>query len=136
MSEPVSNAEIEDVLSSVRRLVAENTGAGREKAAQVETSERLVLTPAFRVLERGDATSEDIDETVEETEEISMSDDVPADFSPTPEPDAMSDNAEVNSSVLERKIAELEAAIGDTYEEWEPDGSEEEGAEAEATATE
>lgn len=51
MSDPVSNAEIEDVLSSIRRLVS---SGDREKShVQLESSndvaEKLVLTPALRV---------------------------------------------------------------------------------------
>ncbi|PCJ05260.1 MAG: hypothetical protein COB16_16370 [Rhodobacteraceae bacterium] len=52
MSEPVTHAEIEDVLSSIRRLVSED---GRDSAlagvpAPVRKSPaRLVLTPSFRV---------------------------------------------------------------------------------------
>ena len=49
MSEPVSNAEIEDVLSSIRRLVSENSGAIRRGPEPEETPDKLVLTPAFRV---------------------------------------------------------------------------------------
>ena len=49
MSEPVSNAEIEDVLSSIRRLVSENAGTARRDAAGQDAPEKLVLTPAFRV---------------------------------------------------------------------------------------
>lgn len=59
MSDPVSQAEIEDVLSSIRRLVSED---GR-KAPEVEgkappvrrVDSRLVLTPALRVHEGGEA---------------------------------------------------------------------------------
>lgn len=51
MSDPVSNAEIEDVLSSIRRLVS---SGDREKShahagASNESSDKLVLTPALRV---------------------------------------------------------------------------------------
>jgi len=49
MSEPVSSAEIEDVLSSIRRLVSENSGAIRRGNDPEETPDKLVLTPAFRV---------------------------------------------------------------------------------------
>ena len=55
MSEPMSNHEIEDVLSSIRRLVSEDlrpaprssddAGAGAR-----EVSEKLILTPALRVV--------------------------------------------------------------------------------------
>jgi len=48
MSEPVSNAEIEDVLSSIRRLVSENAGAARRGEPEA-MPDKLVLTPAFRV---------------------------------------------------------------------------------------
>ncbi|WP_420003435.1 hypothetical protein [Arenibacterium sp. LLYu02] len=52
MSEPVTHAEIEDVLSSIRRLVSE-TGRGEgERTAPRPTAQaktRLVLTPALRV---------------------------------------------------------------------------------------
>lgn len=54
MSEPVSNAEIEDVLSSIRRLVSENAGTARRDAAGHDAPEKLVLTPAFRVDEGED----------------------------------------------------------------------------------
>ncbi|MBV1896933.1 MAG: hypothetical protein KUG70_10775, partial [Rhodobacteraceae bacterium] len=51
MSDPVSNIEIEDVLSSIRRLVSEETGAQPrpEPARQPPKENRLVLTPALRV---------------------------------------------------------------------------------------
>lgn len=51
MSDPVSNAEIEDVLSSIRRLVS--SGDREKSPVQLESSgdvvEKLVLTPALRV---------------------------------------------------------------------------------------
>ncbi|NIZ14407.1 hypothetical protein [Phaeobacter sp. HF9A] len=53
MSEPVTHAEIEDVLSSIRRLVSE-TGREAEPLSRVapkpaKAATRLVLTPALRV---------------------------------------------------------------------------------------
>lgn len=53
MSDPVTNAEIEDVLSSIRRLVSEDTRAPApvHSAETVVLSDRLVLTPALRVAE-------------------------------------------------------------------------------------
>lgn len=47
MSDPVSNVEIEDVLSSIRRLVSEDSRA--KPAPRPAPPERLVLTPALRV---------------------------------------------------------------------------------------
>ncbi|MFK7752752.1 MAG: hypothetical protein AB8B51_09390 [Sedimentitalea sp.] len=51
MSDPVTNVEIEDVLSSIRRLVTEETRGGlRKMVPEPEPEpERLVLTPALRV---------------------------------------------------------------------------------------
>lgn len=48
MSDPVTNAEVEDVLSSIRRLVSEDKRPAQ--AAKPQTAnDRLVLTPALRV---------------------------------------------------------------------------------------
>ncbi len=47
MSDPVTNVEIEDVLSSIRRLVSEEERPPR--GAQRSVPERLVLSPALRV---------------------------------------------------------------------------------------
>ncbi len=69
MSEPVSNAEIEDVLSSIRRLVSENAGAGRRGDAGQGAPEKLVLTPAFRI---DDSEAEDASVAVEESEVVSL----------------------------------------------------------------
>ncbi|MCA0961743.1 hypothetical protein [Salipiger bermudensis] len=57
MSDPVTNVEIEDVLSSIRRLVADDA---REKSAPQSGQgklDRLVLTPALRVPEDRTAPS-------------------------------------------------------------------------------
>lgn len=47
MSDPVTNVEIEDVLSSIRRLVSEDTRSA--KPVTKARADRLVLTPALRV---------------------------------------------------------------------------------------
>lgn len=50
MSEAVSNAEIEDVLSAVRKLVSENAETEAQKEdGPTDQVTKLVLTPAFRV---------------------------------------------------------------------------------------
>lgn len=84
MSDPVTNVEIEDVLSSIRRLVSENARAGQapaqgeSEAAPGETAEAedagespadapapggdmLVLTPALRVVEPDEAVGAEDD---------------------------------------------------------------------------
>jgi hypothetical protein len=78
MAGPVSNAEIEDVLTSIRRLVSENrrvSDAPVSEASEPETVAEpdegpvknapmaLVLTPALRVEEQDAETSEDQSET-------------------------------------------------------------------------
>ena len=57
MAEPLSSNEIEDVLSSIRRLVAQDLKpADRAKLAAVaDISQKLVLSPENRVEDRGDA---------------------------------------------------------------------------------
>ncbi len=54
MSDPVTNIEIEDVLSSIRRLVSEDTRFDRGPAPETESKKpaKLVLTPAQRVPEQ------------------------------------------------------------------------------------
>ncbi len=64
MSDPVSNIEIEDVLSSIRRLVSEETGSQPrpEPVRQPPEENRLVLTPSLRVLDDSAETLTSIDE--------------------------------------------------------------------------
>lgn len=189
MSKPVSNAEIEDVLTSIRRLVSENATAQRRDRPGADNRDRLVLTPAFRISE---AEEPDADADVAETEATdhegaddamppveSRADDVDAavailaerlaaariipETAPAPDradtdiaeadiagtsaahsdaaardaadtgkdapesaedavADAIAQAAEDRS--LELRIAELEAAVDNTADEWEPDGSE------------
>ena len=145
MSDPVTNVEIEDVLSSIRRLVAEgNKTATAAKAVDVvkttpvKTAERFVLTPALRVTE--DAP---VDADVPETDTDSQGDDagsvkiVEAILAAPAEPLVLEPEAMLHATMvhdhmspserasLEATIAELEAAV--TFkpdDEWEPDGSE------------
>ncbi|MDV4146013.1 hypothetical protein [Shimia sp. FJ5] len=83
MSDPVTNVEIEDVLSSIRRLISENDRTPKQgAAAQVVTPEpkvmaeresaaepapeRLVLTPALRVAENPVSETDPIPEEGED----------------------------------------------------------------------
>ena len=50
MSEAMSSVEIEDVLSSIRRLVSEDLRPGVRSVSAKKTDEKLLLTPAFRVV--------------------------------------------------------------------------------------
>lgn len=72
MSDPVTNVEIEDVLSSIRRLVSEDSRPeSTSEAPQAQRSApagRLVLTPALRVQEApaSEVTDSDTSETGED----------------------------------------------------------------------
>ncbi len=55
MSDPLTNVEIEDVLSSIRRLVSEDARPRQAARPPVAEAERLVLTPALRVSEEPEA---------------------------------------------------------------------------------
>ncbi|MCK0143017.1 hypothetical protein [Aliiroseovarius sp. F20344] len=59
MSDPVSNAEIEDVLSSIRELIsAGQTDKADGADAQGTADNKLILTPAFRVYDGDKAGAE------------------------------------------------------------------------------
>lgn len=57
MTDPVTNVEIEDVLSSIRRLVSDDARVVKPRPTAVKQPDRLVLTPALRV------SSDDADDT-------------------------------------------------------------------------
>lgn len=120
MSDPVTNFEIEDVLSSIKRLVStdkvrETPAKARENAVD-DLSTKLVLTPALRVTE-----------PVEAEEPFESEDDETVDFAaPVDEPASDFDQSHQTAArdSLEATIAELEAAVIAQPDEWEPDGSE------------
>lgn len=63
MPDAVTNAEVEDVLSSIRRLVSEDRRTPAEDKPKAST-DRLVLTPALRVAEAPRRESIDTDKVV------------------------------------------------------------------------
>ncbi|MCF2869919.1 hypothetical protein L0664_02460 [Octadecabacter sp. G9-8] len=172
MSDPVTNVEIEDVLSSIRRLVSDGDKARTRDPAPVEAtdkapqseaeeapestpqndlSDRLVLTPAFLVVDgdneprdadhapQDDANDDGDDEWHEEDwpdqqpepEAESDVDEAPLpltemvfeDVDDDPSPDDSAPSA-TDRSGLVATIAELEAAISAGDDDYEPDGSE------------
>lgn len=137
MSEPVKNDGIEDVLSSIRRLVSEDTrGAAVPPAASPPNKpEALVLTPALRVPEPDpEADVPDAEEVSEKLQFVRAARPAPAAEAPEEgvpwrkpgttlfaAAGGVSEEA-VSSSSLKEKIAALEAVIGSTEDQWEPDG--------------
>ena len=115
MSESVTNVEIEDVLSSIRRLMSDGEwpsgeGAANGAAPSPAPRDRLVLAPSLRVDGGCDGPGPLILDTP-------VAGTVARDVGATPPPPS-------SRSQLESTIAELEAAIADDDSEWEPDGSE------------
>ena len=117
MAEGVANVEIEDIVSSIRRLVSDENQPQRSESAP-ETSGKLVLTPSLRVLpDPEDVGLEEESEDVAPEEVSDAAASLALESDPDPEP---------TLNALEATIAELEAAVGEHGMEWEPDGSENE----------
>ena len=128
MTNPVTNADIEDVLSSIRRLVSEEV-TPRAAAAVSGDTERLVLTPALRVMET-ERPEEALSGAVVDTapaEDEALPDEMPSpELIETHELSAL-DVDDIGRRNLEARIAELEAVISDTgdhADQWEHDGEE------------
>lgn len=128
MSDPVSNVEIEDVLTSIRRLVSDDDWGHSPLPASHSTTEepqskapsKFLLTPALRVVEPSQAG--DQEETVGDDGER----DIPEEFfhyhqeaeSAPAEEQAASEGQEPAKPSIEDVIADLEAAVGFSHE-WE-----------------
>ena len=123
MSEPVSNAEIEDVLSSIRRLVSEDTRTTIRSRVEEEprpaAQDRLVLTPSLRV------TSEEPEEVPEQDQAEDMFDAAPELVEPEAEPDWDEDTvADTHEEeVAEKPWSDPEATLYEAaaHAEVEPD---------------
>lgn len=126
MSSSVTSVEIEDMLSSIRRLISED-GSGKQKSTS--RSPDLLLTPALRVMDdepfsEGSAASRpEVLRLNAEAERIQDDTDDEPDVQHAGEDD---DGMPFTSarSTLEARIAELEEAVSRSRDEWEPDGSE------------
>ncbi|SEN45839.1 hypothetical protein SAMN04488003_11735 [Loktanella fryxellensis] len=110
MADPMTNVEIEDVLSSIRRLVADGGAA----APVVPRVPKLVLTPAQRI------------DTVEDALSPLLLQ-VPV-AAPVIATDATAGDPDAPTVVADRlrlmaTIAELEAAVRAQGDEFEPDGT-------------
>lgn len=122
MSDPVTNVEIEDVLSSIRRLVSEDTrpktpappaGAGKP--------DRLVLTPAQRVPEDTAATGSAAEgrEAMDGPVLLTDPEHVPATSSSSD--GAVSDDEHATADALENRAEPDEAPFVDTDDAGEQD---------------
>lgn len=125
MSDPLTNVEIDDVLSSIRRLVSEQpekaVGGGRGK---------LVLTPALRVMDT--RTNRD-DDAPAAGPQAAPDDSTPDDnafdtnagqTATGPVPGWTAEASASDTQTLEQRIAELEQAVAASADDWEPDGTE------------
>ncbi len=153
MSDPVTHHDIEDVLSSIRRLVAQgdprrqngaetkpsivsSTPPAKAEAPVIEDNsehvaaeapvERLVLTPAFRITPQAEQNVEAVKDAAAASYDAAVRQ-PESDVIPTKDPRPMPGPGRSPSerASLEATIAELEAAVNSRSDEWEPDGSEE-----------
>ncbi|MGR3593662.1 MAG: hypothetical protein ACU0B9_02155 [Limimaricola soesokkakensis] len=146
MSDPVKSVEIEDVLSSIRRLLADGEGQGGGRPAPQQSADAtsrspvapsrvraerrgdapLVLTPALRVSGREGAAERPsrFPAPVAANTGTPGAPSADDDFEPADLTAASSDKSGSLRSRLEETIAELESAITHRADEWEPDGSE------------
>lgn len=143
MSDPVTNMAIEDVLSSIRRLVSEGdrptkpdmfsqpspiTSAPPPAVAEQapEIADKFVLTPALRIAEviasgplaGASARPPLAGYGLHGLPPLNFTKAPPQLVKPAPQPPE-------SRSALEQRIAELEAAVTDQAGDWDPDGSEE-----------
>ncbi len=98
MSEALNSTEIEDVLSSIRRLVSEDLRPAARSATvggPVTFGDKLILTPALRVV------------AVQPAQDAQM-------FTPSPRHIVATDAAGI-----EQVVASLGAAVGPQTQEWE-----------------
>jgi len=144
MSDPVTHLEIEDVLSSIRKLVSEGEQARSRDSVPPEPETmtpadpgesrpaKLVLSPADLVAlpeaeivpaEPEVAISPRLSEILWEEAADAQQDEAPSEpTQATSAPDAAPDDPVSRRSALEATIAELEASVGG--DGFEPDGSE------------
>ena len=124
MSDPAKSEAIEDVLSSIRRLVSENHPATESKAAPIEGAEvqadaegKLVLTPALRIADPDDpwrpiSVSEEAED--HDNPESTVDDDSSTDISEDEIVDDSDPETAAADEAAAEAIAEIEAAVAET----------------------
>lgn len=110
MSDPVTNLEIEDVLSSIRRLVSEDARPRSEPPARAtERPDRLVLTPAQRVGDvDGRGAGAELSPAGPDADTPQASEDVrdARSFKPGPDPDPATDSVGERSGFISRLVSD------------------------------
>lgn len=114
MTDPVTNVEIEDVLSSIRRLVSDDARVMKPVQNPLKQPEKLVLTPALRVSD-------------DDLAPVSREDAGDADLAPQPDMDSaesQDDNAPIlltDLAPLVEEAAPEGVALDDVVEEQDVD---------------
>ncbi len=130
MSDPVTNVEIEDILSSIRRLVSDEGKPVEDGESREE--DRLVLTPSLRVPGTDEANNPESDGEDTEAPAASQADapshhDPATPIEPEPQGDLRQDDTPHDkpepAENLRARIAALEETVATREDEWEPDGS-------------
>lgn len=110
MSEPTTSVDIEDVLTSIRRLVSEEEhDAVLDQVAPARSADRLVLTPALRVTG---------------TESADTPDAAPAEDNASVDEDAdapVLKRTSVFARPIKQKISEISAAVNRSVDDYEPE---------------
>lgn len=120
MAESASNSEIEDVLSSIRRLVSQDIRRGEAAAAPARAEpDKLVLTPALRVEATAEPETLDVEDDDASALDTGRSDD------PDAAPEAAdwaeeTDEAGVFEWEDEDHVAEVQETLYDEAEDAEP----------------
>lgn len=121
MSEPVTNVEIEDVLSSIRRLVTESGSKPDENAFVLENAERssdkAVEQVAKAVSDQNKGQVDPVSETALEQEDRALDKLVLTPALRVAEPDDVSDSAEE----VEPEVSSEAEEVGNTDEESQTD---------------
>lgn len=135
MSEPMSSGEIEDVLSSIRRLVSEDLrpAAAQPKPAALPSPGKLLLTPALRVVSNTPPMIPKTPvlrlETPVAAEPVAAQDWLPEAaaaeedviWGPVEEPEVEGWEQGAPADMT-RVVSEIAAAVAESDEDWEPEG--------------
>lgn len=110
MSEPTTSVDLEDVLTSIRRLVSEEAhDVVLDQVKPQRSADRLVLTPALRIAEA---------ETPADTVEEPSATEVVAEEAPAEVP-LLLNRGPSDALPIDRKISSLSAAVSRAEEEYE-----------------